>query len=126
MEEETPHFELSRLRKEQSKARQNEVFGGLSPAERADYNRNAKRIDELEIDLRASAAANNSKSGTKAEQKSQWTKESETDTPQSEAHQPYRSREKAPIDDDTNSSQRKPSKEKNESEEKRHVPRCRS
>ncbi|MGA8622231.1 MAG: hypothetical protein WB660_27385 [Candidatus Sulfotelmatobacter sp.] len=119
MEKENPQSELSRLRKEQSKARQDEVFGGLSPAERAEYNEKAKRIDELKIELRASAAANSSKRGTKAEHKGQWNKESETDTLQSEAHQPYRSREKAPIDDDTNSSKRKPSKEKNESEEKK-------
>ena len=52
MLEEKPQFELIRLRKEQNKARQDEVFGGLSPAERAEYNGKAERIHELESDFR--------------------------------------------------------------------------
>jgi len=45
---EQPESELKRLRNEQSKARQDEVFGGLSHAERAEYNGKAERIHELE------------------------------------------------------------------------------
>ncbi len=48
MPEEKPEFELIRLRKEQNKARHDEVFGGLSPAERSEYNGKAERIHELE------------------------------------------------------------------------------
>jgi hypothetical protein len=48
MENETPRAELMRLLKAQLKARQNEVFGGLSHAEQAEYNRRAERICELE------------------------------------------------------------------------------
>jgi NAD(P)-dependent dehydrogenase (short-subunit alcohol dehydrogenase family) len=46
--EETPQDELVRLRKTQIKAVQNEVYGGLSQAEKAEYNRRAERIRELE------------------------------------------------------------------------------
>jgi hypothetical protein len=45
---EQPESELERLREEQRKTRHDEVFGGLSPAEEADYNRNTERIRELE------------------------------------------------------------------------------
>ena len=93
MRYESPQAELARLGKEQTKARQDEVFGGLSPAERAEYDGNAKRINELEIEIRASATAIRISRSAKAEQKRQWNKASETDTPQGEAHQPYRSRE---------------------------------
>ena len=55
MVEENPQFELIRLRKEQNKARHDEVFGGLSPAERAAYNRKSGRIHELQIDFQVSA-----------------------------------------------------------------------
>jgi hypothetical protein len=48
MEDETPRTELIRLRNAQSKARQDEVYGGLSPTERAEYNSRAERIRELE------------------------------------------------------------------------------
>jgi hypothetical protein len=48
MMEETPHDELVRLRKTQIKAVQNEVYGGLSQLEKAEYNRRAERIRELE------------------------------------------------------------------------------
>jgi hypothetical protein len=40
--------ELKRLRAEQYKTLQDEVFGGLSPAEQAEYNRKSERIHELE------------------------------------------------------------------------------
>jgi len=48
MVDETPHDELMRLRETQPKALQNEVYGGLSHAEKAEYNRRAERIRELE------------------------------------------------------------------------------
>jgi hypothetical protein len=84
--------ELKRLLKERHKARQDEVFGGFSPEGKAD------RIHALESEIQASAVAKKSSLSAKAEQKRQWNKESETDTPQAEAHQPYRSREKGSTD----------------------------
>jgi hypothetical protein len=72
MVEEKPQFELTRLRKEQNKARQDEVFGGLSPAERAEYNGKAERIHELESNFPASAVAKKSLQSAKAEQNRQW------------------------------------------------------
>jgi hypothetical protein len=47
MEDEIPRAELARLRERQHNIRQNEVYGGLSRAERADYDARAKRIYEL-------------------------------------------------------------------------------
>jgi hypothetical protein len=40
--------ELARLQREQQRARQDEVFGGLSATERAAYNTRQDRIHELE------------------------------------------------------------------------------
>ncbi|MCU1304318.1 MAG: hypothetical protein JWQ87_4602 [Candidatus Sulfotelmatobacter sp.] len=40
--------ELTRLIGDQDKARNDQVFGGLSPAERAEYDRKAERIHDLE------------------------------------------------------------------------------
>ena len=91
---EKPESELKRLRNEQYKTRQDEVFGGLSPAERTEYNRKRKRINDLEIELAASAGAKKSTQSATAEQRRQWNKNSETDTPQDKAQQPYRNREK--------------------------------
>jgi hypothetical protein len=48
MVEEKPQSELMRLRKEQNKTRRDEVFGGLSSAELAEYEGKAERIHELE------------------------------------------------------------------------------
>jgi hypothetical protein len=45
-----PQLELERLRKQHAKARADEVFGGLSPAERAAYDLRRDRIIELERD----------------------------------------------------------------------------
>jgi hypothetical protein len=90
MAEETPQSEVTRLRKAQILARQHEVFGGFSPSERIEYDDRAKRIKELDAQLEAIAVVD--KAG--AEQRREWNKSSETDTPQSEARQPYRSREK--------------------------------
>ena len=94
MAREKHESELKRLRTEQSKTRQDEVFGGLSPAELAEYNRKSERIHELESEIQASAVAEEISRSAKAEQQRQWNKEPETDTPRAEAHQPYRSREK--------------------------------
>jgi hypothetical protein len=57
MVQKTSQSELTLLLKDQNKARQDEVFGGLSPAERAEYNRRAERIHKLESETRASAVA---------------------------------------------------------------------
>jgi hypothetical protein len=50
---EQPESELKRLRKEQNRARHDEVFGGLSPAEQAAYDGKAARIRQLESDFMA-------------------------------------------------------------------------
>jgi len=47
----TPEDELIRLRKEQVKTRQDEVFGGLSPAEQVAYEIKEERIHGLEREL---------------------------------------------------------------------------
>jgi hypothetical protein len=57
MAEGTPQSEVTRLRKAQTLARQHEVYGGFSPAERAEYDERAKRIKELAAHLQASATA---------------------------------------------------------------------
>jgi hypothetical protein len=49
--EENIQSELTRLLAEQSKARQDEVFGGMTTTERAEYTLKEKRINELEIEL---------------------------------------------------------------------------
>jgi len=51
MQSESSQAELDRLRLAQSQTRQNEVFGGLSTAERVDYEIKADRIRELEREL---------------------------------------------------------------------------
>ncbi len=48
MRTESLQSELARLQKEQAKTRQDEVFGGLSPAERSAYDHKQDRIQELE------------------------------------------------------------------------------
>ncbi len=47
MQRETEEAELSRLRREQSRTRQDEVFGGLTSDERAAYDKKEKRLQEL-------------------------------------------------------------------------------
>jgi len=47
----TPEDELIRLRKEQGKMREDEVFGGLSRAEQSAYETRENRIHELEREL---------------------------------------------------------------------------
>jgi hypothetical protein len=90
MENESPSAELERLRKRQLVIRRNEVYGGLSKAERAEYEAGRKRINALTKKVEATASSR----AAQAEQRGEWNKMSETDTPQSEARQPYRSREK--------------------------------
>jgi hypothetical protein len=94
--EENPKSELARLRKRQRQARQDEVYGGFSKSERAEYDSRAERINELELQLQTLASADKGA----AEQRGEWNKKSETDTPQSEGRQPYRTREQ----DSTNAS----------------------
>jgi hypothetical protein len=94
MAREKPEFELKRLRTELYKTLQEEVFGGLTLTEREEYNRKSGRIHELETEIQASAVAEKSSASAKTEQQLQWNKEPETDTPQGQAHLPYRSREK--------------------------------
>ena len=89
MEDETPHSELIQLLKAQNRARQNEVFGGLSKQERDEYDCRGMRIHELDAQLDTIAAADT----VAAEQRREWNKESETDTPRGESRQPYRTRE---------------------------------
>jgi hypothetical protein len=91
VENEKVQFELARLRKEQSKARQDEVFGGFSCVERREYEARAKRISDLQAELKTS-----SQSGmTAAEQRRKWNKHPETDSSQRNARQPYLSREES-------------------------------
>jgi hypothetical protein len=47
VERETEEAELSRLVREQSRTRQDEVFGGLTSDERAAYDKREKRLHEL-------------------------------------------------------------------------------
>jgi hypothetical protein len=101
MPKEKPEFELNRLRTELRKTRQDEVFGGLSPSELAEYNRKSVRIHELVCKIHMSAISEKSSGDAKAEQNRQWNKDPETDTPQGEAHQPYRSREMDSKDSST-------------------------
>jgi len=49
---ETPEAELARLLKEQDETMQDEIFVGMSRAVRAEYERRAKRIEELRVALR--------------------------------------------------------------------------
>jgi Skp family chaperone for outer membrane proteins len=86
---ENPKSELARLRKEQRQARQDEVYGGFSKSERAEYDARAERIHELDARLLTMTSADEAAS----EQRREWNKKSETDTAQSESRQPYRNRE---------------------------------
>lgn len=82
--------ELTQLRQAQRKAREDEVYGGLSKQERDEYDGRSGRIHELECELQLAADTENDA----AEQRRNWNRTSETDTPQSDERQPYRSREK--------------------------------
>ena len=85
MEEESPSTELERLRERRLVIRRNEVYGGLSKAERAEYEAVARRIDAL---IKAIALFD------RAQAAETRVESPETDTPQNGARQPYRSREK--------------------------------
>ena len=86
--------ELARLWKEQAKARRDEVFGGFSAAERSSYEARAERIHVLESELNSAMREEVSDPTTSAErQMARWNAGAETDTPQRDARQPYRSRE---------------------------------
>ena len=101
MPKEKPEFELNRLRAELSRTRQEEVFGGLSPSELAEYNQKSERIHKLAGEIHSVAILEKSSGAEQIEQQRQWNKDPETDTPQAEAHQPYRSREKDSKDSST-------------------------
>jgi hypothetical protein len=116
---EKPEAELERLYKEQNKARQDEVFGGFSPAERAEYDGKKDRIQALEREILASAVSKKSSLSKKADQERQWNKEPETDTPQAEAHQPYRSREKGSADCSSDSRRQRAKPKKTAEEEEK-------
>jgi hypothetical protein len=92
MDRETPRAEVLRLLKELRKTRQDEIFGGLSLSERADYDKKANRISELELLLKSTSLSLFSE--PTPDNSGAWDKMSETDTPQSLARQPYRDREK--------------------------------
>ncbi len=92
---ENPQAEWKRLREEQLKARRDEVFGGLTPAERMAYEVRRRRLQELQGELWLEAATAKSA----AEQTRNWNREPETDTPQSASRQPYRSREMHSLND---------------------------
>jgi hypothetical protein len=101
MPKEKPELELNRLRAELCRTRQEEVFGGLSPSELAEYNQKSERINKLAGEIHRVAIFEKSSGAAQIEQQRQWDKDPETDTPQAEAHQPYRSREKASKDSST-------------------------
>jgi len=103
MPQEKLEFELQRLRAELNKIRQDEVFGGLSAVQLAEYNRKSDRVYDLEFELHVIAFARKSLVVAKEEPERQWDKDPETDTPQAEARQPYRSREKDSTDSSTDS-----------------------
>jgi hypothetical protein len=96
MVHEKPEFELARLRKEQFESLQDELYGCLSLAARAEYERKVERIQVLQGMVQTAALAEGSlqlvRAG-QAEQRRQWNKDSEPDTAQSEARQCYRGRE---------------------------------
>jgi hypothetical protein len=98
-----PERELKTPRAEQAKTGRDEVFGGLSPAERADYNQKSHRIHDLENEIHANSVATTNSESAKAEQRHPWNKQSETDATRGEGRQSYRSREEG----STNSSKQR-------------------
>jgi hypothetical protein len=57
MAKENRESELAQLRNEQDKTHEDEVLGGLTKAERAEYDRKTQRINKLEIEQSTSAVA---------------------------------------------------------------------
>jgi hypothetical protein len=94
MTDEKLQSELRRLNTLQSRARQDEVFGGFSRAQRIEYNKREKRIHDLETELQAGADSEQSGMTAGPDQRREWNKSPETDNPQSAGPQSYRSREK--------------------------------
>lgn len=94
MTDEKLQSELRRLNTLQSRARQDEVFGGFSRAQRIEYNKRERRIHDLETELQAGADSEQSGMTAGADQRREWNKSPETENPQSAAPQSYRSREK--------------------------------
>ncbi|MGB8581748.1 MAG: hypothetical protein WCD47_13065 [Candidatus Sulfotelmatobacter sp.] len=92
MDRETPRAEVLRLLKELRKTRHDEIFGGLSLSERADYDKKSNRISELELLLETTSLS--LFSGPDPDNSRAWDKMSETDAPQFLARQPYRDWEK--------------------------------
>lgn len=87
MPTEQPEAELARLKKEQEKARKDEIFGGLSVSERQEYDARHRRIKALQASVIELSDVGD------ARQQFAWAQTSETDTHQREAHQSYRSGE---------------------------------
>ncbi len=85
------HVELARLRREQRKTRQDEIFGGLNAAERSAYDAKSERIHTLELELLFALETHTAPGNQRLE----WNKKSETDAPQDKARQPYSSREES-------------------------------
>jgi hypothetical protein len=120
MKHETPQTEIMRLLREQIQSREDEVFGGLSRAERSEYNRKNARINHLEILLQAEAIAQKSLGPDESDRRRnsiEWTAKPEEDIPQENARQPYRSRESGSSRKTSKSSDNNPGKAENESED---------
>jgi hypothetical protein len=103
---------LTNLRKKQSKAWEDEPFGGLSAEEKSEYDERTERINDLEKQL----ASRPQPDAASQEQKRGWSEDAETDTPQAEARQPYGSREKASGNSLTDSSKTGRRRRKNNSQ----------
>jgi hypothetical protein len=111
--DEHPKSELARLHKQQYKTQRDQVYGGLSQAERAEYDRTTKRIDKLKKQLETIASSEEAQ----AEQGCEWNKKPETDTPQSEGRQPYRTREQDPPNAFNDSLKSDPTKQQSNPED---------
>jgi len=85
MTDEKLQSELRRLNSLQSRARQDEVFGGFSRAQRIEYNKRERRIHDVETELQAGADSEQSGMTAGADQRREWNKSPETDNPQSAA-----------------------------------------
>jgi hypothetical protein len=79
--------ELMRLRAEQYKTLQDEIYGGLSPAEQAEYRRRADRIRELEGKIQGSAV----RGSQPAEVEMPVEQEPKADAPKGNIHDAVRS-----------------------------------
>jgi hypothetical protein len=67
---------------------------GAFPNLNAEYDSRAERINKLDAQLQTLASADKAA----AEQRGEWNRKSETDMPQSEGRQPYRTREQDSTD----------------------------